>query len=158
MASIIQIRRDTSSNWTSANPTLAQGEIGIETGSLRLKIGDGSSAWGLLPYYSTGTAAAVWGGISGDLLDQGDLIAALDLKGDKVQLDRLTWLDLINSWTEEPILNATISGGEVYDYVFGATEYYRYVPTAYDSALDQFWSGFNGTTLTGLIATRGISI
>jgi hypothetical protein len=45
MASIIQIRRDTASNWTSANPTLAQGELGIETDTLKVKVGDGTTAW-----------------------------------------------------------------------------------------------------------------
>jgi len=45
MASIIQIRRDTAANWTSANPTLAQGELGLETDTLKVKAGDGSTAW-----------------------------------------------------------------------------------------------------------------
>ena len=53
MADIIQLRRDTSSNWTSANPILAQGEIGIETNTLKLKIGDGSTVWNSLGYYSS---------------------------------------------------------------------------------------------------------
>ena len=31
MADIIQIRRDTAAIWTSANPIMAQGELGAET-------------------------------------------------------------------------------------------------------------------------------
>jgi len=54
MASRIQLRRDTSANWTSANPILAQGEMGLETDTLKLKFGDGSTAWTSLDYYSTG--------------------------------------------------------------------------------------------------------
>ena len=54
-ASIIQIRRDTAANWTSANPTLAQGEIGIETDTEKLKVGNGTTAWSSLTYYSMGT-------------------------------------------------------------------------------------------------------
>ncbi len=54
MASIIQIRRDTAANWTSANPTLAQGEIGFEIDTLKLKVGDGSTAWTSLSYYAGG--------------------------------------------------------------------------------------------------------
>jgi len=50
MASIIQIRRDTAANWTSANPTLAQGELGIETDTLKVKAGNGSTAWASLSY------------------------------------------------------------------------------------------------------------
>ena len=45
MANKIQIRRDTAANWTSANPTLSQGEQGYETDTGKLKIGDGSTAW-----------------------------------------------------------------------------------------------------------------
>ena len=50
MASIIQIRRDTAANWTSANPTLAQGELGLETDTLKIKAGDGSTAWNSASY------------------------------------------------------------------------------------------------------------
>jgi hypothetical protein len=50
MADIIQIRRDTAANWTSANPTLAQGELGVETDTDKIKIGDGSTAWTSLGY------------------------------------------------------------------------------------------------------------
>jgi len=158
MASIIQLRRDTAANWTSTDPVLAQGELGIESDTLNLKIGDGVTTWVSAPYYNTGITSAVWGGISGNLIDQTDLQLALDAKANITDMIRLKWGDLLNTWTAEPVLNTTLAGGEVYDYVYGSTTYYRYVPTAYDSALDQFWSGFDGTTLTGLIATRGISI
>jgi hypothetical protein len=50
MADIIQIRRDTAANWTSANPTLAQGELGLETNTDKFKVGDGSTAWTSLGY------------------------------------------------------------------------------------------------------------
>lgn len=46
----IQLRRDTAANWTSNNPTLAAGEIGIETDTNKGKIGDGSTAWNSLAY------------------------------------------------------------------------------------------------------------
>lgn len=50
----IQIRRGTASQWTSTNPTLAAGEWGLETDTLKTKIGDGSTAWNSLAY-ATGT-------------------------------------------------------------------------------------------------------
>lgn len=70
MASIIQIRRDTASAWTSANPTLAQGELGLETDTSKLKAGDGTTAWTSLAYYSLGTAgylATTGGALTGAL-------------------------------------------------------------------------------------------
>jgi hypothetical protein len=46
----IQIRRGSSTEWTSANPTLSNGEIAIETNTKKLKVGDGSTAWNNLKY------------------------------------------------------------------------------------------------------------
>ena len=50
MAVQIQFRNDTAANWTSANPTLAVGEMGIETDTDKFKIGDGATAWTSLGY------------------------------------------------------------------------------------------------------------
>lgn len=50
MAVQIQLRRGTASQWTSANPTLAIGEMGIETDTDQFKIGDGTTAWNSLAY------------------------------------------------------------------------------------------------------------
>lgn len=51
---LIQLRRGTASTWSSANsnlgPVLAVGEVGYETDTGRLKIGDGSTVWNNLPY------------------------------------------------------------------------------------------------------------
>jgi Major tropism determinant N-terminal domain len=48
MAVIIQFRRDTAANWSSANPVLAEGELGLVTDDLSYKIGDGVTAWNAL--------------------------------------------------------------------------------------------------------------
>lgn len=48
----IQLRRDTAANWTTANPTLAAGELGLETDTAKYKIGTGSTAWNSLSYSS----------------------------------------------------------------------------------------------------------
>lgn len=50
MAVQIQLRNDQSANWTSVNPTLAQGEIGVEIDTNKMKIGVGNVAWNDLPY------------------------------------------------------------------------------------------------------------
>ena len=46
-----QVRADTAANWTSANPTLLLNEIGIETDTKKLKMGDGTTAWVSLAYF-----------------------------------------------------------------------------------------------------------
>lgn len=53
----IQVRRGTSSDWTSVNPTLAAGEMGVETNTRKLKIGDGTTAWTSLDYIASDVAA-----------------------------------------------------------------------------------------------------
>lgn len=69
MATKIQLRRDTAANWTSANPTLSAGELGYETDTDKVKIGDGATAWTTLTYLIDGTAGAetdaVVGAVSG---------------------------------------------------------------------------------------------
>ena len=50
MATQIQLRNDTSSVWTSVNPTLAQGEMGVELDTHLAKVGDGVTNWNSLPY------------------------------------------------------------------------------------------------------------
>ena len=45
-----RLRRDTSTNWRTTNPTLSAGEPGVETDTGRMKIGNNSTAWTSLPY------------------------------------------------------------------------------------------------------------
>jgi hypothetical protein len=72
MAVQIQLRRGTAAAWTSANPTLAVGELVIETDTDKYKIGDGSTAWTSLGYSSLPSTA-----ISNTVVDaKGDIIAA----------------------------------------------------------------------------------
>lgn len=46
----MQQRRDTAANWTANNPVLGAGEIGFETDTQLIKIGNGTAAWNSLPY------------------------------------------------------------------------------------------------------------
>ena len=46
----ILIRHSTSQNWTVKNPTLEQGEFGLETNTFLIKVGDGIRDWQHLPY------------------------------------------------------------------------------------------------------------
>ena len=50
MANRIQLRRGGAQEWQNANPILAQGELGIELDTGRIKIGDGVTAWNTLRY------------------------------------------------------------------------------------------------------------
>jgi len=73
MADQIQLRRDTAANWTSANPTLASGEFGLETDTDQFKVGDGTTAWTSLGYGGIQGPQGIQGiqGIQGETGPQG---------------------------------------------------------------------------------------
>lgn len=46
----IQLRRGSAAQWTSSNPILSSGEIGLELDTKNFKIGDGITYWNNLDY------------------------------------------------------------------------------------------------------------
>ena len=62
----IKLRRDTASNWTSADPTLAAGEPGYESDTGLFKYGDGAAAWTALDYAPAYLTVGTEGAASGD--------------------------------------------------------------------------------------------
>ncbi len=73
MSTQIQLRRGLAASWVTANPVLAQGELGLETDTLKIKIGDGTSTWSVLGYYSTGEVTSVAGRIGAVVLSASDI-------------------------------------------------------------------------------------
>jgi hypothetical protein len=74
----IQIRNGTAAQWTSANPTLAAGEVGIETDTRKQKFGDGTTAWNSLAYAgATGTVTGVTA--ASPVLSSGGAIPSISL-------------------------------------------------------------------------------
>lgn len=65
---VIKLRRGTASQWTSANPVLDAGEMGVETDTQRSKFGDGTTAWASLTYTvgdSSGIGSIQWTSVTG---------------------------------------------------------------------------------------------
>lgn len=62
VAKRLQLRHDTTANWTAANPLLLQGEMGIETNTNRVKIGNGILRWNDLPYFPDSAIGSVFDG------------------------------------------------------------------------------------------------
>lgn len=54
----ILLRNDTAANWTTENPVLSKGEVGIEIDTNKFKIGDGVKTWTQLSYAGTVVAAS----------------------------------------------------------------------------------------------------
>ena len=64
----IQVRRGLASEWTTANPVLAAGEMGVETNTNKFKFGNGTDTWTALAYAASDAAAI--GEISQDAINQ----------------------------------------------------------------------------------------
>ena len=104
MADIIQLRRDTAANWTSQNPTLANGEVGYETDTNKLKIGDGSTVWTSLSY---------WGGTDTSALhvDVANEITGITLKGTPHNDDEIIIEDSEAGYIKKSITIGTLPAG-----------------------------------------------
>lgn len=55
MATVIQLKRGTTTDWTNSNPILAVGEVGLNTTTKAIKVGDGTSTWSALSYWISGS-------------------------------------------------------------------------------------------------------
>jgi len=83
MATRMQQRRGTSSQWTAANPVMASGEIGFETDTNKLKIGDGVNIWANLSYFidETNLSASLGDYVELASIGVADGVASLDVNG-----------------------------------------------------------------------------
>lgn len=79
MADTIQLRRDTAANWVTANPVLADGEIGIETDTRKRKCGNGTTAWNSLSYMFSDDLDAEPTANSHKPVESGGTKAAIDI-------------------------------------------------------------------------------
>lgn len=94
----LAIRRDTAANWTSENPTLAQGEFGYEADTGSLKIGDGVTAWTSLGYYTSIAGA--------DLDNLLDVDTTGAIVGDVLKWDGTNWVPALdNTYTDQEVSN-----------------------------------------------------
>lgn len=50
MAEKVTIIQKTSAEWASLNPVLTVNEVGVETDTMKMKAGDGTSTWSAVPY------------------------------------------------------------------------------------------------------------
>lgn len=80
---VIQLRRDTAANWTTANSVLASGEPGVETDTNKVKLGDGITAWSSLTYF----------GSLDSLNNIGDVIISSATSGQVLQYDGTDWVN-----------------------------------------------------------------
>lgn len=68
---------------------------------------------------------------------------------------RTDWLSLCTGYSAIPTGPIAITGGGVYTYTYTGGTRYRFVST--DALTDRFYTGFDGTNLTGLVASKALS-
>lgn len=109
MTKIIQ-RHDTAANWSTINPVLALGEMGVETDTHKFKFGDGTTAYNELPY-------AAGEGSSGS----GTILTSLDgtITYDKLAIGNTLLVAKGNEYIYSPYItfsneptNGTFTGGD----------------------------------------------
>ena len=82
----IQLKRSTAASWTSNNPVLYVGEIGYETDTKKIKVGDGTTAWTSLAYSSVPLSLAT-------LNDLGDVTISSAANGDFLRWNGTAWVN-----------------------------------------------------------------
>lgn len=81
----IKLRRDTAANFTSKNPVLGIGEPAYETDTKKLKIGDGTTAYNSLDYFTSGGGSST--NITATLpLKIVDGVISLEVDGQTIQI------------------------------------------------------------------------
>jgi len=114
MAIRIQLRRDTAANWTSANPVLLAGELGIETDTLKFKVGNGTN-WNDIANYANTTPSDLTSTLDDYILasDRGSAngVASLNssTKVPNTQIDSTYFATVTSVNTVSSDLNTTIS-------------------------------------------------
>lgn len=68
---------------------------------------------------------------------------------------KYSWSFLSLTWSSEPVITASIVGGDVYTYSLSGVDRYRFVPSPYAATNDSFYYNFDGMNLTGFIISRG---
>jgi Major tropism determinant N-terminal domain len=86
MAWRIQFRHDTAANWTSVNPVMMEGELGLEIDSGKFKLGNGMQAWNDLEYASGPAGPAGADGADGEQGPQGDPTTVNGYTGSSITL------------------------------------------------------------------------
>ena len=120
-------RRDTAANWTGANPTLLAGEIGIESDTNKIKIGDGSTAWTSLAYIpglAYGTARQLLqtnsGATGAEWTSNVDIPGTLDVTGTST-LDGMVLVGLTSSIGGGKLQLSTDTATAIQSFTFSST-------------------------------------
>lgn len=125
---IIQLRRGLSTTWASTNPVLNAGELGLETDTRKIKVGDGTTAWNGLNYiikqvdnllFGSNTISAA--NIDGDILLAPNGAGMVRIVGTNLVVDGDIYSQTSKKIATEEYVDAVRQGLDVKDSVRVAT-------------------------------------
>ncbi len=99
---LIQIRRGSKSEWTSADPILSSGEIGFESDTYRLKVGNGSDSWTELDYIGS----------------KEDLLRVKNSSGSSIQKSQAVYFNGYDTYDDVPTIAPYISDNTISEKLF----------------------------------------
>jgi glycerophosphoryl diester phosphodiesterase len=88
MATLIQVRRGTTAQWVASSRVLAAGELGLDTDTGVLKVGNGTDLWADLPTTSAADVAVLEAYVDAGLLAKADAAAVTSALSGKVATTR----------------------------------------------------------------------
>ena len=103
----IQIRNDLAATWTEKNPVLLKGEMGIETDTRKIKIGDGLNKWSALGYSGADVAD-----IEKVIADNRDTTYSLEPTGEQTDAQLLATVESPKDG-DTAIVKRVISGDKI---------------------------------------------
>lgn len=119
----IQIRNDLAATWTEKNPVLLKGEMGVETDTRKIKIGDGLNKWSALGYSGADVAD-----IEKVIADNRDTTYSLEPTGEQTDAQALSTIESPKDG-DTAIIKRVISGDK-----------FSYTAYVYDGA----WKAMDG--------------
>ena len=139
----IRPRRGSKSEWESNNPVLLEGEIaieypdlGISTGNMKMKVGDGILPWNSLPYaINPVEASSIHGGSS---TTHNDISIRSDTTENWTALDPVLLLG-------EPVFDSSVGKIKVGDGIHTFTRL-RYIGETWDTSLVYDFQDYNEST------------
>lgn len=166
---IIKLRRATASEWSTSNPTLREGEVGIQLAAdpddVILKIGNGVTAWNSLPEFGAGGGGSAvldaTGSVKGILKLAGDLGGTADAptvpgKAPLVHTHDLADIDDLDVELPElvqPIVDGSLLGGTL-----GMTAGVPIQPWAPEARISgELWTTANMSSLGGSYQTSSLT-
>ena len=150
----IQLRGDTAANWTSANPVLADREVGLETDTNQYKVGDGALAWNSLSYYVT--TPVLSGGTNINITDLYDINLDAAIEVTSVEATSLSGVTIYENGAT---LSSTYAPKTIpYEFAVAASDETTAITTGTAKITFLSPAGFTVTGATASLSTAGTTL